>query len=76
MRRYIEQAITLARSGTARDTYILFIGNLLSAFFSFIFTLLVARALSVSEFGVFSAVINLATIIVSLSSPPPPSTER
>lgn len=67
MRRYIEQAVTLARSGTARDTYILFIGNILSAFFSFIFTLLVARALSVSEFGVFSAVINLATITVSLS---------
>lgn len=67
MRRYYERAITLATSATARDTYILFIGNLVSAFFSFLFTLLIARGLSVSDFGVFSAAVNLVTIIASLS---------
>jgi O-antigen/teichoic acid export membrane protein len=67
MRRHYERVKTLATSATARDTYILFIGNLISAFFSFIFTLLVARGLSVPEFGVFSAVVNLVTMIASFS---------
>jgi O-antigen/teichoic acid export membrane protein len=67
MKRYYERAVTLATSATAKDTYILFIGNLVSAFFSFLFILLVARGLSVSNFGVFSAAANLVTIIASLS---------
>ncbi len=67
MRKYISRVKTLATSGTARDTYILFVGNLISSFFSFVFTLLVARGLSVPEFGVFSAVVNLVTIIASFS---------
>jgi O-antigen/teichoic acid export membrane protein len=67
VRKYIDKARTLAVSATARDTYILFVGNLISSFFSFLFTLLVARSLSVPEFGVFSAVINLVTIIASFS---------
>jgi O-antigen/teichoic acid export membrane protein len=67
VRKYIDRVKVLATSATARDTYILFVGNLVSAFFSFLFTLLVARGLSVPEFGVFSAVVNLVTIIVSFS---------
>lgn len=67
VRRHYERVVTLATSATARDTYVLFIGNLISAFFSFLFTLLVARGLSVPEFGVFSAVVNLVTIIASFS---------
>lgn len=54
-------------SNTARDTYILFFGNLLSAFLGFIFTLFVARELSVSDFGVFSAAVNLVIILTSLT---------
>lgn len=67
MKRYYERARSLAASATAKDTYILFGGNLLSAFLGFVFTLLVARGLSVSEFGVFSAVVNLVVIVASLS---------
>lgn len=67
MRKYIDRAKSLATSATAKDTYVLFIGNLVSAFFSFLFTLLIARGLSVPEFGVFSAVVNLVTIIASFS---------
>lgn len=67
MRRHYERVKTLATSATARDTYVLFIGNLASAFFSFLFTLLLARGLSVSDFGIYSAAINLVTIIASLS---------
>ncbi|MBU0572809.1 oligosaccharide flippase family protein [Patescibacteria group bacterium] len=67
MKRQYKRIATLATSATARDTYVLFIGNLVSAFFSFLFTLLIARGLSVSDFGVFSAAVNLVTIIASLS---------
>lgn len=67
MRKYIERARTLATSATAKDAYILFVGNLLSAFFGFLFTLLVARGLSIAGFGVFSAAVNLVTIIASFS---------
>lgn len=67
MRYYINRARELATSATAKDTYILFAGNLASAFLGFVFTLLIARGLAVSDFGVFSAVNNLVTIIVSVS---------
>lgn len=67
MKRYYKKITTLATSATAKDTYVLFVGNLVSAFFSFLFTLLIARGLSVSDFGVFSAAVNLVTIIASLS---------
>jgi O-antigen/teichoic acid export membrane protein len=54
-------------SGTAKDTFILFSGNVGSAFWGFLFTLFVARSLSVYDFGIFSAAINLMTILSSLS---------
>ena len=66
MRRHIETAKSLVFSSTAKDTYILFIGNVASAFLGFVYTLLVARALSVSDFGVFSAATNLVYILVSV----------
>lgn len=58
---------TLATSATAKDTYILFVGNLLTAFLGFIFTILIARSLTVSDFGIFSAINNLVLIIASVS---------
>ena len=67
MRRYYNQLRQLATSTTAKDTYILFVGNLVSAFLGFLYTLLVARALTVSDFGVFSAATNLIYILVSVS---------
>lgn len=67
MKRYFSIAKNLALTATARDTYIIFSGNLLSAFLGFIYTLIAARALTVAGFGVFSAATNLIYIIVSLS---------
>ena len=67
MRRYIDRAFGLATSGTARDTYVLFAGNVASAFLGFLFTLVIARGLSVGDFGIFSAVNNLVNIISSLA---------
>jgi O-antigen/teichoic acid export membrane protein len=58
----------LARSGTAKDTFVLFAGNFLNAGFGFIFTWLVARGLTVGDFGVFSAVNNLVYILIPLTS--------
>lgn len=67
MRKYYDRAISLAKSSTAKDTYILFAGNTLSAFLGFLFTLFVARAISVPEFGIFSAANNLIFLIISVT---------
>lgn len=67
MRRYYEKVKLLAFSSTAKDTYVLFVGNVFSAFWGFLFTLIVARALSVADFGIFSATLNLVVILSSLA---------
>jgi len=67
VKQHIDRIRGWATSATAKDTYILFAGNVISAFFAFLFTLFVSRSLSVSEFGIFSAAANLIVIISSLS---------
>lgn len=67
MIKNIKRAITLTKTQTAKDTYILFGGKVFTAFLGFLFTLIIARSLSVEEFGIFSAVINLSVIIASLT---------
>ena len=67
MKHQIDRIRGWATSATAKDTYILFAGNVISAFFAFLFILFVSRGLSVSEFGIFSAASNLIVIISSLS---------
>lgn len=67
MKKYLDQLLGLATTATVKDTVTLFIGNVGSAFWGFLFTLLVARSLSIADFGVFSAIINFVNILVSLS---------
>lgn len=67
MRKYYERVKLLAFSGTAKDTYVVFLGNVFSAFWGFLFTLIVARVLSISDFGIFSATLNLVVILASLT---------
>jgi len=67
MKEHIARVKLLIFSSTARDTYFLFVGNVLSAFWGFLFTLFVARAVSIAEFGIFSAALNLVNILTSLS---------
>lgn len=67
MEKLFSSVKKLIFSATAKDTYVLFTGNVGSAFLGFLFTLLVARALSIEEFGVFSAATNLIVIIASLT---------
>lgn len=54
----ISKIKNLLLSKTAKDTFVLFVGNIGSAFWGFLFTLIVARALSISDFGIFSATLN------------------
>ncbi len=54
-------------TATAKDTFILFAGNLGSSFWGFLFTLFAARSMSISEFGIFSAVLNFVVILSSLA---------
>lgn len=67
MKKKFNKYVGYALSGTAKDTYILFIGNILSAFLGFLFTVLIARVLSVSDFGIFSASFNLVLIIAAVA---------
>lgn len=55
----LRQLINLALSQTARNTYFVFWGNSLAMFFGFIFTVVLARLLSLSDFGYFSALLSL-----------------
>jgi len=67
MKRYFNRAKSLVFSATAMDTYVLFVGNLGSAFLGFLFTFFIARALNREDFGIFSATLNLVVILSSLS---------
>jgi O-antigen/teichoic acid export membrane protein len=67
VKRYYQRARALATSATAKDTYVLFVGNLFTAFLAFLFTVIVARGISISDFGVFSAINNLVLIIAAVS---------
>ena len=67
MRRYIERAKSIAFSATAKDTSFLFVGSWMSALSGLFFTVILARAVSVAELGIFSAAVNLVNILTSLS---------
>src|SRR3989338_2558592 len=65
--QYLLPFLTLLFSPTARNTYAVFMGNFLSAFFAFVFTVLLVRNLSVADFGYFSAFISLMLLVSALS---------
>lgn len=67
MHKYINSVKSAALSKTARDTYTLFLGNIGSAFFGFLFTLFLARSLSLEDFGVFSAASNFIFLLASFT---------
>lgn len=67
MKKYVDNIKGIMFSGTAKDTFTLFTGNVSAAFLGFLFTLIVARSLSIYDFGIFSAVLNLVIIVSSLA---------
>lgn len=58
---------TLALSKTAIFTYVVFTGNLSSAVLAFLFTVILARKLSIADFGYFSALSSLLLLVSDLS---------
>ncbi len=67
MNKIIEKGRNLISSSTARDTYVLFLGNINSAFLGFLFTFLIAKYISREDFGIFSAALNLVVILTNFS---------
>lgn len=67
MRKLIDWGKSMIFSDTARDTFVLFVGNGASAFWGFLYTLFIARSFSVYDFGVFSAALNFVVILSSLA---------
>ncbi len=67
MQQYIEKGKQILFSATAKDTYILFVGNMISAVLGFLFVFLVAKLISRDDFGIFSASLNLVVILTSIS---------
>jgi O-antigen/teichoic acid export membrane protein len=65
MLKIFNQVLKIGKSKTARDTYILFAGNLLDAIMAFLFTVLVFRVISTADFGIYSALMNMVIIIYS-----------
>lgn len=57
----------LALSRTAFSTYLIFSGNILSAFLAFLFTVLLARKLSFADFGYFSALFSFLLLVSDLA---------
>lgn len=54
-------------SKTAKDTYIVFVGNIISFFFGIIFAVLAARAVEPSGWGIFSAAGGFMVILFAFS---------
>lgn len=63
MKKYFDYLYALALSQTARSTYLTTFGAGVNAFLGFIFTIIVARSISPADFGLFSVVLNLMTIL-------------
>jgi O-antigen/teichoic acid export membrane protein len=65
IRETIEGYKDLIVSPTAKRSYITTFGAFLNAFFGFVFTVLVARALTPEDFGIFSVLASFLLIILS-----------
>ncbi|MDP2860923.1 MAG: oligosaccharide flippase family protein, partial [bacterium] len=67
IKRHFNAAKNLIFSKTAKSAYITTVGGGLNSFLSFVFTVLVARALTPADFGLFSAVLNLLIVLFVFS---------
>ena len=67
MKKHISYLYTLALSQTARSTYLTTFGAGINGFMGFVFTIVVARSVSPADFGLFSVVMNLLTILLVIA---------
>jgi O-antigen/teichoic acid export membrane protein len=63
MRKILNKLIYLSQTATAKNTYIVFIGNSLAAFLGMISMIIVSRKLGPAGFGVFSVSFALASLV-------------
>lgn len=63
MKKYINYFWGLAFTSTAKSTYITTVGAGLVAFLGFVFWIIIARSMSPADFGLFSVVFNLITVL-------------
>ncbi|MCL4338858.1 oligosaccharide flippase family protein [Patescibacteria group bacterium] len=54
-------------SKTAMNTYMIFVGNGLSAFLAFVFTVTLVRNVSLADFGYFSALLSFMMLVTDVS---------
>jgi O-antigen/teichoic acid export membrane protein len=66
MKKLVSSLWNLGLSKTAKNTYILFSGNLIDAVMSFVFSVLVFKTLTTADFGIFSAINNFVIVCYSL----------
>jgi len=62
----VEKLKKILRSATVKDTFISFVGLGFTAAIGFVFTIILARTLGPAQFGIFSAVTALYSIVYSL----------
>jgi len=67
IKRSISYLYALVVSQTARSTYLTTFGSGINAFLGFVFTIVVARSISPSDFGLFSVAINLLAVLIVFS---------
>lgn len=67
IQKQVKPLIGLLMTKTAINTYVVFIGNGLSAFFAFIFTVTAFRMMTIEDFGYFSAMLSFLLLISDVS---------
>lgn len=63
MKEKVARILNLAKSATAKNTYLVFIGNSAAGFFGMVAMILVSRSLGPEAFGVFSIAFALSTLL-------------
>jgi len=62
----VNKFFRILKTQTVKDGFVVGLGTFFTAFFGFLFTILIARSLSPEKFGVFSALASLVAILYSL----------
>jgi len=67
MKKLIQQFYALGRSSTAKHTYWVFGGDGLFTFSTFLTTVIIARGLSIDEFGVFVVLMTVMVLVLDVA---------
>jgi len=63
MKQKLKQLINLSKSATAKDTYLVFIGNSLAGFIGMVLMVIISRFLGPADFGAFSVSFSLFMLL-------------